>query len=125
LRGIDSTPIRSTPGGSSDNASSHDKERDMGKNKSDLADAVYTRQPDLTKKGAADLVDAVLDVLKEAIQNGETVKVSGFGMFLVRQKSERAGRNPKTGEAISIASRRALTFKPSAVLKAALNARGQ
>ncbi len=96
----------------------------MGKTKSDLADAVYTRQPDLTKKGAADLVDAVLDVLKEAIHNGETVKLSGFGKFVVREKNERVGRNPKTGEAISIASRRVLTFKPSAVLKAAINERG-
>ena len=93
----------------------------MGKTKSDLVEAVYAQQPDLTKKDAADLVDAVIDALKEAFQSGETVKLSGFGKFDVRQKKQRVGRNPKTGEAISIAPRRVLTFKPSAVLKAAIN----
>jgi integration host factor subunit alpha len=97
----------------------------MGKTKSDLAEAVYARQPDLTKKDAADLVDAVLDALKDAFQSGETVKVQGFGKFVVREKSERAGRNPKTGDVIAITRRRVLTFKPSAVLKAALNGNGK
>lgn len=97
----------------------------MGKTKSDLADAVYARQPGLTKKEAADLVEAVLGVMKDTLQSGENVMVSGFGKFVVNQKRARIGRNPKTGEALQLPSRRVLTFKPSAVLKAALNARGE
>lgn len=97
----------------------------MGINKGDLVDAVYTKQSDLTKKGATDLVDAVIDVMKGAFQNGETVKVSGFGTFTVRTKTERVGRNPKTGQEISIPSRRVLTFKASPVLRAAINGNGK
>jgi len=97
----------------------------MGKTKSDLVDAVYSKQPDLTKHQAADLVDAVIGVMKEAFEHGEAVKVSGFGTFTVRTKNERVGRNPKTGETLSIPSRRVLTFKVSPVLRAALNASGK
>ena len=97
----------------------------MGTTKSDLVAAVYAKQPTLTKKEASDLVDAVLDTMKETLEGGETIKVSGFGRFDVHEKSERIGRNPKTGATIKIASRRVVTFKPSAVLKATLNARGE
>ena len=97
----------------------------MGTTKTDIVEAVYAKQIGFTKKEASELVDAVLDVMKEAIGNGETVKVSGFGKFVVKQKSERVGRNPKTGETISISQRRVLTFKPSNVLKGAMNERGE
>jgi len=97
----------------------------MGTTKSDLVAAVYAKAPTLTKKEASDLVDALLDTMKETLERGETVKVSGFGKFEVKQKHARAGRNPKTGEEISIAPRRVLSFKPSAVLKATLNGRGE
>ncbi len=63
----------------------------------------------------------VFNSLKTTLQNGEKVKISGFGNFLVRGKSERIGRNPQTGEQIKISARRVLTFRPSQVLKAMLN----
>ena len=97
----------------------------MGTTKTDIVEAVYAKQIGFTKKEASELVDAVLDVMKEAIGNGETVKVSGFGKFVVKQKSERVGRNPKTGEAITVSQRRVLTFSPSPILKAAINGKGK
>ena len=63
----------------------------------------------------------VFNSLKETLQKGEKVKVSGFGNFLVRGKKERVGRNPQTGDQIKISARRVLTFRPSQVLKAMLN----
>jgi len=68
-----------------------------------------------------ELVESVLEIIKDTIASGETVKVSGFGSFIVREKNHRMGRNPKTGEKLAIEARRVLTFKPSTVLKAAMN----
>lgn len=94
--------------------------------KGDIAAVVHEKLDGaFSKKEVADLVDAVLDTVKDALQGGEAVKVSGFGKFVVRQKRDRVGRNPRTGEMLSIASRRVLTFKPSVMLKAALNAQGE
>jgi integration host factor subunit alpha len=59
--------------------------------------------------------------MKDTLGKGEKIKVSGFGNFLVRDKRERVGRNPQTGREIKIAARRVLTFKPSQVLKSAIN----
>lgn len=74
-----------------------------------------------TKKESADLVEAVFNILKSTLESGEEVKVSGFGKFEVKQKKDRTGRNPQTGEAITITARRILTFKPSSLLRAAVN----
>ena len=63
----------------------------------------------------------VFNSLKNTLQQGNKVKISGFGNFMVRGKSERIGRNPQTGEQIKISARRVLTFRPSQVLKAMLN----
>jgi integration host factor subunit alpha len=63
----------------------------------------------------------VFNELKNTLCDGEKVKISGFGNFVVRQKKERVGRNPQTGEQIKISARRVLTFRPSQVLKAILN----
>lgn len=86
----------------------------------DLAEAVY-RCVGLSQKESANLVQAVLDELGDALTGGETVKLSSFGRFVVRDKPERVGRNPKTGIAVPITKRRVMSFKPSSVLKARIN----
>lgn len=75
----------------------------------------------LSKKESAELVEAVFSLIKSTLESGEKLKIAGFGNFEVKQKADRRGRNPQTGEAITIEARRILTFKPSAVLKAAIN----
>lgn len=75
----------------------------------------------ITKKEAADLVDDVFDIMRDALAAGDKVKISGFGNWVVRDKAARKGRNPQTNEPIVIARRRVMTFKPSQVLRAALN----
>ena len=86
----------------------------------DLAEAVY-RCVGLSRKESAVLVQSVLDELADALIGGESVKLSSFGRFLVRAKSERIGRNPKTGIEVPITERRVMVFKPSNVLKARIN----
>jgi integration host factor subunit alpha len=85
----------------------------------DLAEAVYQRVG-LSRTESADLVEMVLDLIGERIVAGESVKISSFGSFLVRDKNERIGRNPKTGEEVPITPRRVMVFKPSNVLKDAV-----
>ncbi len=84
--------------------------------RADLAEAVY-RKVGLSRTESAELVEAVLDEICEAIVRGETVKLSSFATFHVRSKNERIGRNPKTGEEVPILPRRVMTFKSSNVLK--------
>ena len=84
--------------------------------RADLAEAVY-RKVGLSRTESAELVEAVLDEICEAIVRGETVKLSSFATFHVRDKNERVGRNPKTGEEVPILPRRVMTFKASNVLK--------
>jgi integration host factor subunit alpha len=86
----------------------------------DLAEAVY-RCVGLSRKESAILVQSVLDEIADALIGGESVKLSSFGRFLVRAKSERIGRNPKTGIEVPITQRRVMVFKPSNVLKARIN----
>src|ERR1700730_6003819 len=86
----------------------------------DLAEAVY-RCVGLSRKESAILVQAVLGELASALTGGDTVKLSSFGRFIVRDKPERVGRNPKTGIAVPITQRRVMSFKPSSVLKARIN----
>ena len=86
----------------------------------DLAEAVY-RCVGLSRKESAILVESVLEELADALVGGESVKLSSFGRFLVRAKSERVGRNPKTGIEVPITQRRVMVFKPSNVLKARIN----
>ncbi len=88
--------------------------------KADLVEKVYERLG-FSKKEAADLVELVFDMLKDSITTGEKVKISGFGNFVVRSKKSRIGRNPQTGDQITISARHVLTFRPSQVLKAMLN----
>jgi integration host factor subunit alpha len=72
-------------------------------------------------KESTDIVDQVFGILKESLEGGEKIKISGFGNFVVRQKRPRKGRNPQTGEEMVISGRRIVTFKPSLVLRKALN----
>lgn len=75
----------------------------------------------LTKKESTDIVENVFDLLKTTLEDGENIKISGFGNFEVKEKAARKGRNPLTGESIVISARRILKFKPSPVLKKSLN----
>jgi integration host factor subunit alpha len=86
----------------------------------DLAEAVY-RRIGLSRKESALLVQQVLDEMADALVAGEAVKLSSFGRFFVRFKSERVGRNPKTGVEVPISRRRVMIFKPSHVLRAKIN----
>ena len=88
--------------------------------KSDLTERLRA-STGLSWAESGDLIDVTLEIMKETLEAGENLKVSGFGSFLVRQKAARRGRNPQTAERILIARRRVLTFKPSLGLRAALN----
>ena len=86
----------------------------------DIVDQVYVKTG-LSKKESADIVEKVFELVKETVAKGEKIKIAGFGNFVVKEKSTRRGRNPQTGEEIEISSRRILTFKPSQILKSAIN----
>ena len=75
-----------------------------------------------SKKEAVVYTEAVFALMKSTLESGEKLKIAGFGNFEVKQKADRRGRNPQTGESITIKARRILTFKPSNVLKQAINA---
>ena len=85
-----------------------------------LSEAVY-EEVGLSRNESADLVEAVLEEMVGALSDGETVKISSFGSFSIRQKSQRMGRNPKTGEEVPILPRKVIIFKPSHVLKNRIN----
>ena len=88
--------------------------------RADLCDAVYEASG-LPQHEAAALVEQVLLEISDACVRGESVKLSGFGTFTVRNKAERVGRNPKTGVEVTIEPRRAITFSSSHVLKDHVN----
>jgi integration host factor subunit alpha len=88
--------------------------------RADLSEAVYQKLG-LSRTESAALVESVLDEICAELANGETVKLSSFGSFVVRDKGERIGRNPKTGVEVPIEPRRVMVFKPSNVLKAHIN----
>jgi len=88
--------------------------------KADIIESVYEKIG-FSKKEAAEAVELVFETMKSTLASGEKIKVSGFGNFVVRGKRARVGRNPQTGDVITISERKVLTFKPSQVLKDALN----
>ncbi len=88
--------------------------------RADLCEAVY-QKVGLSRTESATLVEMVLKEITDSLERGETVKLSSFGSFVVRKKGQRIGRNPKTGIEVPILPRRVLTFRPSQVLKSALN----
>lgn len=84
--------------------------------RADLSEAVH-KKAGLTRAESADLVDQILDEISHAFVRGEEVKLSGFATFSVRDKNERLGRNPKTGETKAISPRTVISFKASNLLK--------
>ncbi len=88
--------------------------------RADLSEAVY-QEVGLSRNESADLVESVLNEISDALVRGDMVKLSSFGSFAVRQKGERIGRNPKTGEEVPILPRRVLVFRASHVLKNRIN----
>ena len=82
-----------------------------------LAEAIY-QEVGLSRNESADLLELVLKEITQALLRGETVKISSFGSFSVRQKGQRIGRNPKTGDEVPILPRKVLVFRPSQLLKA-------
>ena len=88
--------------------------------KADIVERIY-EQVGFSKKEATDVVESIFEIIKGRLENGEKVKISGFGNFVINEKHPRKGRNPQTGEEIIISGRRVLSFKPSPVLKKAIN----
>jgi integration host factor subunit alpha len=88
--------------------------------KADLIENVYLKTG-FSKKESAEIVETVFELIKATLENGEKIKIAGFGNFVVKDKSTRRGRNHQTGDEIEISSRRILTFKPSQVLKSSIN----
>ncbi|HEX8790430.1 MAG TPA: integration host factor subunit alpha [Polyangiaceae bacterium] len=91
--------------------------------KAEIVQALYSKVGGFSRKESAELVDLVFEMMKETLGKGEKIKVSGFGNFVLRDKRQRPGRNPQTGQPIRISERRVLTFKASQILKQALNDR--
>ena len=84
--------------------------------RADLADTM-NRQVGLSRADSAVMVESIIDHIIDALIDGENVKISGFGTFVLRDKGERTGRNPKTGQEVPIHPRRVLTFRPSHLMK--------
>ena len=80
-----------------------------------------TEKTGFTKKESMEMVELLFDVMKSTLETGEKLKITGFGNFEVKQKADRRGRNPQTGEEITIEARKILTFKPSNMLKDSIN----
>lgn len=90
--------------------------------KADLVQQVYKTHSSLTKAQATDSVEAFLSLAKTALINGNDLLLSGFGKFNVKDKKSRRGRNPQTGDELTLNARRVVTFKPSGILRARINA---
>ena len=89
--------------------------------RADLSEAVF-QEVGLSRNESSDLVETILSEVVEALARGESVKISSFGSFTVRDKGQRVGRNPKTGQEVPILPRRVLVFRASNVLKSLINA---
>jgi integration host factor subunit alpha len=87
--------------------------------KADLVEKIFEKIG-LSKKEAQEIIEILFDTMKHAFVEGESIKLSGFGTFNVRQKMSRRGRNPKTGEDLEITPRRVITFRASNQLKASM-----
>lgn len=92
--------------------------------KADLIDKIQVNTGK-TRKESAELLETVFTTMKNTLESGETLKIAGFGNLAVKQKKDRLGRNPQTGEAITIEARRVLTFKPSILLRTAINGKSE
>jgi integration host factor subunit alpha len=88
--------------------------------KIDLVEKICS-QLEFSKKASVEVIESVLSILKSTLESGEDVNISGFGKFKVMQKKDRKGRNPATGETITLKARKIVNFKPSAVLRKSVN----
>ncbi|MBG1231789.1 integration host factor subunit alpha [Aestuariivirga litoralis] len=88
--------------------------------RADLTEVLH-REVGLSRTESADMVNSVLDLVSDALVEGQTVKLSSFGTFMVRAKRQRIGRNPKTGVEVPITPRRVLVFRPSQIMKNIVN----
>ena len=88
--------------------------------KADLVERIQANTG-FTKKESAAMMESVFSIMKSTMEAGEKIKIAGFGNFEVKQKKDRKGRNPQTGECITIEARRILSFKPSMLLRQAMN----
>ena len=93
----------------------------MALTKADMAEKLF-EELGLNKREAKEMVEMFFEEIRKSLERGEQVKLSGFGNFDLRQKKERPGRNPKTGEEIPISARRVVTFRPGQKLKARVEA---
>lgn len=93
----------------------------MSLTKADIAENLFD-ELGLNKREAKDMVEMFFEEIRDALENGQQVKLSGFGNFDLREKKQRPGRNPKTGEEIPITARRVVTFRPGQKLKARVEA---
>jgi integration host factor subunit alpha len=93
----------------------------MSLTKADIADRLFN-EVGLNKREAKEFVEAYFEIIRAALESGENVKLSGFGNFQLREKNQRPGRNPKTGEEIPISARRVVTFRPGQKLRARVEA---
>ena len=88
--------------------------------KADIVERIMTNTG-LSKLDSFDMFELVFSIMKNTLEDGEDIKISGFGKFEVKQKKDRRGRNPQTGEDLIIEARRVLTFKPSTILRKMIN----
>ena len=88
--------------------------------KADIVEHIFEKVG-FSKKDVTEVVELVFETIKETAEGGDNVKISGFGNFMLRQKRARRGRNPQTGADLTITARKVLTFKPSQLLKEAVN----
>jgi len=89
--------------------------------KANIVERIHEQVKGLSKKEAVDIVETVFSTMKEVLEKGDQLKLSGFGNFTSRDKRPRVGRNPQSGGRLTISARRVLTFKPSHLLKGAIN----
>ena len=92
----------------------------MAMTKAELV-SIVSDKCSFSRQESVQIVDQVFQILKETLEKGEKIKISGFGNFVTREKRARKGRNPKTGVNLTISARRVLTFKPGAMLRKAVN----
>jgi integration host factor subunit alpha len=98
----------------------HEKEGRQSMTKADIVERIYEKVG-FSKKEATDVVESIFAIIKRHLEQGDKIKISGFGNFAINAKRPRKGRNPQTGEEIIITGRRVLSFKASPVLKKAMN----
>lgn len=89
--------------------------------KANIVEEVHEQFSEFSKKETAEIIETIFETMKENLEKGEKLKLSGFGNFVIRDKRNRLGRNPQTGDRLTITARRVSTFRPSQRLKAALN----